>query len=61
MARITLTLNQNEKDALRILAEREFRDPRAQAALIIRNELERCGLLPRIVKNDLQENIVPHG
>jgi hypothetical protein len=31
--------------ALRTLAEREYRDPRAQAALIIRQELQRRGLL----------------
>ena len=31
--------------ALRLLAEQEFRDPRAQAALIIRRELERASLL----------------
>ena len=45
MARITITLQLFEKDALRSLAEREYRDPRAQAALIIRRELERMGLL----------------
>ena len=46
MARVTVTLKANERDALRTLAESEFRDPRAQAALIIRCELERVGLLP---------------
>jgi hypothetical protein len=46
MARINITLKANERDALRELAEREFRDPRAQAALIIRRELGRMGLLP---------------
>ena len=47
MARITITLRQSERDALLTLAEREFREPRAQAALLIRAELERLGLLPR--------------
>lgn len=47
MARITITLGQIERDALRALAEREFREPRAQAALIVRAELERLGLLVR--------------
>jgi hypothetical protein len=45
MARITISLSDPEKFALRILAESEFRDPRAQAALIIRQELEKRGLL----------------
>jgi hypothetical protein len=45
MARITVSLKATEREALRVLAEREFRDPRAQAAIIIRRELERAGLL----------------
>jgi hypothetical protein len=45
MTRITISLKDPEKTALRALAEKEFRDPRAQAALIIRQELERRGLL----------------
>ena len=45
MSRITITLDMVEKKALTVLSEREFRDPRAQAALIIRQELERRGFL----------------
>ena len=45
MTRITITLNDEEKAALRSLSEKEFRDPRQQAALIIRKELEKQGLL----------------
>ena len=45
MMRITINLFENEKQALKVLARREYRTPRAQAALIIRRELERCGLL----------------
>ncbi len=45
MTRITISLRDPEKIALRELAETEFRDPRQQAALIIRQELERRGLL----------------
>ena len=45
MTRITISLRDPEKMALRVLAETEFRDPRQQAALIIRQELERRGLL----------------
>jgi hypothetical protein len=46
MSRLTISLNDSEKMALRTLAESEFREPRAQACLIIRRELERLGLLP---------------
>lgn len=45
MPQITITMKSTEKDALRMLAEREYRDLRSQAALIIRRELERRGLL----------------
>lgn len=45
MSRITLTLSEKEKLALRTLAQKEFRDPRQQAAMMIRKELERRGLL----------------
>lgn len=45
MARITLKLPIDERDALFRLAEREYRSPREQAALIIRRELERLNLL----------------
>lgn len=45
MKRITLTIRDVEKTALRILAESEYRDLNSQAALIIRRELERLGLL----------------
>lgn len=45
MKRITIVLKDPEKIALLTLADREFREPQAQAALIIRQELERRGLL----------------
>jgi hypothetical protein len=44
--KVTIYLDQQERDALSNLAQRERRDPRDQAALIIRRELERAGLLP---------------
>lgn len=44
--RITVTLTADEREALRALAFQERRDTRQQAALIIRRELERRGLLP---------------
>ena len=46
MTRITVTLTDEEREALRVLAFKERRDSRAQAALIIREVLEKRGLLP---------------
>jgi hypothetical protein len=45
MVKFQVSLDQESFKALRSLAENEYRDPRAQAALIIRQELERRGLL----------------
>jgi hypothetical protein len=44
--KLVISLDGDERVALVRLAERERRDPRAQAALMIRRELEREGLLP---------------
>ena len=46
MAKIIVYLVDQERDALQQLAQREMRIPRAQAALIIRTELVRLGMLP---------------
>jgi len=45
MNRITVNLQQDEREALVVLAEQERRDLRQQAAVILRQELERRGLL----------------
>jgi hypothetical protein len=45
MARVMVSLREDEVKGLRELAERERRDPRDQAALCIRYELQRRGLL----------------
>ena len=45
MRGVNVTLRPDEKSALVVLAQQERRDPRDQAALIIRQELERRGLL----------------
>ena len=45
MQRMTIELRPDEKEALSQLALFERRDPRAQAALLVRAELERLGLL----------------
>jgi len=45
MTRLTVTLDESEREAIRKLAQDERRDTRAQAALLIRESLERLGLL----------------
>lgn len=55
MTRMTITLSDEEKTALRSLSEKEFRDPRMQAALIIRRELER----QRLVASQVNESEPP--
>lgn len=57
MTRITITLSDEEKTALRSLSEKEFRDPRMQAALIIRRELEKQGLVESV--SPVNENEPP--
>lgn len=47
MAKIIVYLGDQECNALLQLAQRELRLPRAQAALIIRQELLRQGMLPK--------------
>jgi hypothetical protein len=44
-ARITVTLERPERAALMQFARQERRDPRQQAAIILRRELERQGYL----------------
>lgn len=46
MAKIIVYLADPERNALQELAQREMRSPRAQAALILRQELTRLGMLP---------------
>ena len=45
MAKVIIYLPDNESEALKDLAQREYRAPKAQAALIIRKELERLGMI----------------
>ncbi len=45
MAKIIVYLREQEHEALYRLAEKEYRQPKAQAALIIRRELERLGVI----------------
>lgn len=64
MARITLTINESERKGLIALSERERRDPRNQAALLIRQALEHAGALPAteqppVEDGELEENTTP--
>ena len=45
MARVTITLREDERRALVELATSELRNPRNQARLVLRQEFERRGLL----------------
>jgi hypothetical protein len=59
VAQMTIFLPITEKDALLFLADREFRDPRKQAALLIRESLERRGLLPSNDASDTSNQPAP--
>ena len=58
MSRVVVTLRKDEREALVKLALAELRNPRDQARHILRQELQRRGLLPsngRQTKLDRQE------
>lgn len=46
MAKVIIHLRDYELTALNDLAQREYRAPKAQAALIIRRELQKLGMIP---------------
>lgn len=46
MPQLTVILEQDERVALQLLAKARRRDLRAQAAVLIRSELERLKMLP---------------
>lgn len=48
MTRVIIYLPETERQALLALAVREYRDPRAQAALLIRRGLEAEGVLAEV-------------
>lgn len=48
MAKVIIYLREHEFSALNELAQREYRAPKAQAALIIRKELEKLGMIPTV-------------
>ena len=46
MAKVIIYLRDHALMALNDLAQREYRAPKAQAALMIRRELEKLGMIP---------------
>jgi hypothetical protein len=55
MPKLIIYLRNQDNEALAELAQQEYRVPKAQAALIIRRELERRGLVDLSNENDSQE------
>jgi hypothetical protein len=45
MTRISVPLTVNEREALRVLAQRELRDPREQVRYLLQRELKQQGIL----------------
>ena len=59
MPKLIIYLRDQDHDALEALAQQEYRVPKAQAALIIRQELERRGLVT-INTEDQEEDQYEH-
>lgn len=62
MPKLVIYLRDQDLHALSNLAVQEYRVPKAQAALMIRQELERRGLVPivEVPSGDLGEEEYPH-
>jgi len=54
MAKVVIHLRDQEMNALNDLAQTEYRPVKAQAALIIRKELERLGMITVPSQGDLE-------
>jgi hypothetical protein len=61
MARVVIYLRDQEVSALQRLAQLEYRAPKAQAALIIRKELERLGMVSEESKDGIDQKSMPVG
>jgi len=61
MAKVVIYLPDKEMSALHRLALLEYRAPKAQAALIIRKELERLGLVAQEANGEGKKNDSPVG
>jgi hypothetical protein len=60
MPKVVVYLRDQEHDALHKLAQREYRATKAQAAVLIRTELERLGVLTPVPQSDLGTNGMMH-
>ena len=61
MARVVIYLRDTEVNALQLLAQQEYRAPKAQAALIIRKELERLGMVCADTNEGKEQKSLPAG
>jgi len=61
MARVVIYLRDTEVSALQRLAQQEYRAPKAQAALIIRKELERLGMVSAETNDEREQKTLPVG
>jgi len=61
MARVVIYLRDHEVSALQRLAQLEYRAPKAQAALIIRKELERLGMVSADSIDENDQSLLPVG
>jgi hypothetical protein len=61
MARVVIYLRDQEVIALQKLAQLEYRAPKAQAALIIRKELERLGMVSAELNEDVEQKFLSVG
>ena len=61
MSKVVICLPDKEMSALHRLALLEYRAPKAQAALIIRKELERLGLVAQEANGEGEKNEHPVG
>ena len=56
MAKVIIYLRDHELMAFNVLAQHEYRDPKAQAALNIDRELEKLGMIPGAGGQPAQSN-----
>ena len=61
MVRIPILIDDGAAHALAVMAKSEYRDVRQQAAVIIRGELERRGLLPAVKSEPEQMEVITDG
>lgn len=58
--RVFLTMTEKDRDALRALASRQRRDPRDQAAFLLRQALEASGAYQLVEQDAANESVTGH-